>query len=233
MLFNSPLHIDKADRLIRQFNLEPGSRVLDAGCGEGEFLVRVAEHYDITGLGFDLNSDAIEKAQVKASQRVKAGSVTFAVQDAAAVSEQGEVYDLAICIGAEFIYGGYAAALQHLKSALAPNGLLLMGTIYWKHEPTPEYLQLMGGANPYFSHAATVDLATQQGFLPLYVCRSSDDEWDDFESVVSRRKYLETLNPSSSPDAEKSMEKIKQWQNGHLKWGVSTMGFGFYLLRVL
>lgn len=205
--------------------------VLDAGCGEGEFLVRVAEHYKIEGFGFDLSRLAIEKAQTKANQRVKSGSIVFAVQDGADFSNGNQAYDLVICIGAKFIFGGYEAALQKLKAVLTLNGLLLIGTVFWKQEPTPEYLQLMEGKNPHFDHATTVALAAQQGFIPLYVCRSNDDEWDDFESSLSQRKYLEALNHSSPTDAAKQLEKVKQWQTGYVKWGIDTMGFGFYLLR--
>lgn len=231
MSFNCPLHIAKADRIIEQFNLKPGSRVLDAGCGEGEFLVRVAERYEIEGFGFDLNRDVIEKAQTKAKERVNLGSVVFAAQDAADFSGKNDSYDLILCIGAEFIFGGYVGVLQKLKVLLKPNGLLLIGTIFWKQEPTPEYLQLMDGENSYFDHVATVELATRQGFVPLYICRSNGDEWDDFESSVSQWKYLKVMNQSPAPDAIKRIEEIKQWQDGYLKWGVHTMGFGFYLLR--
>ncbi len=231
MLFNSPLSTSKADRIIEQFNLKSRSRVLDAGCGEGEFLVRVSERYEIRGFGFDLNPLAIKTAQAKAKQRVKAGHVSFSTQDATEFFSENQAYDLIICIGAEFIFGGYAAALHKLRTVLAPNGLLLMGTVFWKQEPAPEYLQLMGGENPHFDHASTVALASQQNFLPLYICRSSDDEWDDFESSVSQRKYLEALHQLSAPDAAQQMEKVKQWQMGYLRWGMNTMGFGFYLLR--
>lgn len=233
MLFNSPLHVSKAGCIIEQFNLKPGSHVLDVGCGEGEFLIRVAECYQIEGLGIDVNHLVIQKAQAKADQRIKSGNVIFTVQDANDFLGQGEPFDLIVCIGAEFIFGGYQAALQKLKLSLAPQGLLLMGTLFWKQEPAQEYLQLMGGENLYFDHATTVELALQQNFLPLYICRSNEDEWDDFESSTSQRKYLEILNQPtpSSPDAEMQIAKIQQWQNGYLKWGIDTLGFGFYLLR--
>lgn len=56
-MFNCPLGVERASRLIEQLNLESHDRVLDIGCGEGEFLTRIAERYDITGIGVDLNLD--------------------------------------------------------------------------------------------------------------------------------------------------------------------------------
>ena len=231
MLFNSPLHASKADRIIEQLRLKPSSYVLDAGCGDGEFLVRVAERYDIKGVGVDHNEHLIERAITKASQRTKPGSIVFLAENAAMISGQNRVYDLIICIGSEFIFGGYETALTKLKLSLAPNGLLLMGTIFWKQKPTDEYLQLMGGENPHFDHKTTVEKAIEQGFTPLYICRSNDDEWDDFESSVSQRKYLEVLKQFPSAETTAQIEKVRQWQSGYLKWGIDTMGFGFYLLR--
>jgi cyclopropane fatty-acyl-phospholipid synthase-like methyltransferase len=229
MLFNSPLSVGKANHLIQQLHLRPGSRVLDVGCGDGEFLVRVAERYGAEGLGLDLDGAAIERARKNAGQRAGA-AVNFAVHDAARFEGEKESYDLIVCIGAEFIFGGYEGALRTLRTWLAPDGSLLIGTIYWKQEPAPEYLQLLGGENLYFDHHKTVELAMQQGFVPLYICRSSDDEWDDFESQFSARKYQEALRLPPG-EAKERIAKIKEWQMGYLKWGVHTMGFGFYLLR--
>ena len=98
MLFNSPLHISKADHIIKQLNLKSGSHVLDAGCGDGEFLVRVAESYEIKGFGFDYNEHLIAQAQAKASQRIKSGNIIFSKQDATNFQGQHNLYDLIICI---------------------------------------------------------------------------------------------------------------------------------------
>jgi cyclopropane fatty-acyl-phospholipid synthase-like methyltransferase len=230
MLFNSPLHTVKADHIIEQFNLKPGSYVLDAGCGEGEFLIRVAERYEIKGFGVDINKFLIDRAQDKANTRIKAGNVVFTAQDAPNYLNEKKLFDLIICMGSDSIFGGYEAAIQKLKLSLVPNGLLFIGTIFWKQKPADEYLQLMGGENPYFDHANTIDKAIKQGFIPLYICRSNDDEWDDFESSTSQRKYLEAIKQPSTLEAAKQIEKVMAWQKGYLKWGIDTMGFGFYLL---
>ncbi|MEM7331218.1 MAG: class I SAM-dependent methyltransferase [Chloroflexota bacterium] len=233
MLFNSPLHETKANRLIEQFNLKPNSSVLEIGCGDGEFLVRVAEKYKIDGLGIDANEQLIEKAQNKSNQRLKLSNLQFLTQDATTFSSERRVYDLIICIGSEFIFGGYEAALKKLKLLLTEDGLLLMGTIFWKQQPADEYLQLMGNKNPHFNHLSTVEKAVHQGFIPLYICRSNDDEWDDFESSFTQRNYLDALKSSSSDGRAKQIEDLFKWQSGYLKWGTNTMGFGYYLFRNL
>lgn len=53
--------------------LKNGYRVLDVCCGEGEFLIRVAERYHITEVGLDCSPDCIaianEKVQVRFPRR--------------------------------------------------------------------------------------------------------------------------------------------------------------------
>lgn len=228
MLFNCPLHFEKADRLIAQLGLELGGRVADVGCGNGEFLIRVAEQYEISGVGFDNNPELIQEANAAAEARKKSASVSFQTRDLSVYEWDGDKFEAIVCIGAEFIFGGYEAMLRTLSSALKTNGRLLVGTIFWKKEPSFEYLQLMNGENSHFDHATTVEIARKHGFVPLYVCRSSDDEWDEFESRVSQKRYLEAL---LQPKIEEKLSRIEKWQNGYLRWGTATMGFGFYILH--
>ena len=132
-----------------------------------------------------------------------------------------------ICIGSEFIFGGYRQALQSLSRYLVDAGKLLVGTIFWKQDPSPEYLSLMGGENQHFNYVTTVDMAIEEGFIPVYLCRSSEDEWDDFESRHAQKRYLAAIQNAD----EGAFEQIQSWQRGYLRWGCETMGFSFLLLQ--
>jgi hypothetical protein len=123
--------------------------------------------------------------------------------------------------------GGYRQALQLFSHHLLNSGALLFGTVFWKQEPMLEYLELMGGENPHFDYLTTVDIAIEEGFIPLYLCRSNEDEWDDFESRHAQKRYLAAMK---SVD-EIAFEQIQNWQRGYLRWGSNTMGFGFFLFQ--
>ena len=75
---------------------------------------------------------------------------------------------------------GYREFLQKTQQHLMPNGRLLIGTIFWKQEPSTEYLELMDGENPHFNLPTTIQIAYDTGFIPLEIQRSNDDEMGCF-----------------------------------------------------
>jgi cyclopropane fatty-acyl-phospholipid synthase-like methyltransferase len=226
-LFNCPLSPEKADKLVEHLALNRDSYAIDVGCGEGEFFIRVAERYKIVGIGLDKNSDLIEVANNKVKTRIPSQDVSFVCQDAKSFAWENQKADLIICIGSEFIFGGYRQALQCLSNSLIDSGKLLIGTVFWKKEPDSEYLSLMNGENPHFDYLTTVEIGIEQGFIPLYLCRSNDDEWDDFESQHAQKQYLAALHNGS----KQAFERIQRWQRGYLRWGHETMGFVFVLFQ--
>lgn len=228
-MFNCPLSAERASRLIEQLNLESHDRVLDIGCGEGEFLTRIAERYDIAGTGVDRNLDLITRAEQKAKEKGLSKTLSFVCQDACSLNWETHKANLIICIGSEFILGGYRQALQLFFQQLLSSESVLIGTVYWKQDPVPEYLDLMGGENPHFDYLTTVDIAIKEGFIPLYLCRSNQDEWDDFESRHAQKRYQAALKNTD----EAALKHAQEWQRGYLRWGNQTMGFGFFLLQKL
>jgi cyclopropane fatty-acyl-phospholipid synthase-like methyltransferase len=226
-LFNCPLSFEKASRLVEQLNLTSDSYIVDVGCGEGEFLIQVAEQYNITGIGIDNNSNLIDAADQKAKTRISSQSISFVYQDAQKFDWTVRKADLIISIGSEFVLGGYRQALQLFSDCLATARKVLLGTVFWKQEPSIEYLRLMGEENPHFNFLTTVNIAIEEGFIPLYLCRSNQDEWDDFESRHAQKRYLAAIQNAD----EEAFEQIQSWQRGYLRWGSDTMGFVFLLLQ--
>ncbi len=67
--------------------------------------------------------------------------------------------------------------------------------------------------------------------MPLYATTSNEDEWDDFE--WSHRRAIEAeyqAHPVDSDLAAK-VNSSRAWRDGYLKWGRTTMGFGFYIFQ--
>jgi cyclopropane fatty-acyl-phospholipid synthase-like methyltransferase len=223
-VFNSPMSADRADYLIDALDLTRLNQVVEPGCGDGAFLRRAASRTRITATGIDNDATLIEEANALWSSQSSSSKLKFVCDDAVTYLESMSSVDVMVCIGAEYIFGGYAGLLKAAKEHLKRGGRLLVGTIYWKQPPSAEYLALMDGENPNFDLPTTVEMAYEMGFLPLEVHRSNHDEWDAFESSHTRSRYLEAADESSRKEAW-------DWQRGYLKWGMDTMGFCFLVLQ--
>ena len=232
--FNSPLSEEKADRLIGLLDLPENARVLDAGCGSGEFLLRVVASHGALGLGIDHDAGCIAEARQKVRGRVPPGTCEFLESDVRAESFEDGWFHLAICIGATHAFGSgdeaYAGTLAALSRLVPAGGLVLIGEGYWERRPEPEYLRLIGEpVGIYRTHAENVHLAEKGGLTPLYAAVSSVDEWDHFEWSHRMNIERQAALHRDDPAWQDRLARSREWRNGYLRWGRSTMGFGFYL----
>src|SRR5512139_2706948 len=59
----NPTSEEKLTRLIGLLRLPAKARLVDIACGKGEFLIRLAEAYDIRGIGIDISPFCIGDAR--------------------------------------------------------------------------------------------------------------------------------------------------------------------------
>ncbi|MFT5683789.1 MAG: SAM-dependent methyltransferase [Myxococcota bacterium] len=233
MLFNAPLSADRADRLLDLLDLPDGASVMEVGCGRGELLLRLVSRWGCSAVGVDVDEAAITAAQEAASKR--ALSVDFRCGDAKLLALPQ--VDLAVCIGATQAYGLGAGAwhntLRMFSRLVRPGGQMLIGEGFWARTPDPEYLAFLGD-NPGIekTHHENISSAEATGLIPLYAAESNRDEWDDFE--WSHRLGIERAAVAHPNDdaIQKRLIRSRAWREGYLKWGRTTMGFGFYLFGV-
>ncbi len=233
-LFNNPISPEKADGLVRLLGLPEGARVLDAGCGAGEFLLRVVAASGAEGLGIDLDPRCIDEARARA-QRLERGSCEFREGDMQAVELPDAGFDLAICLGSTHAFGSgeaaYPGALSVLSRVVRPGGIVLIGEGYWKRPPEAAYLELLGEPiGIYRDHSGNIAFAEKMGLAAVHALVSNDEEWDRFEWAHYRRARSEALGLEGA-ESRKKLERARQWRDGYLRWGRDTMGFGFYLFE--
>jgi SAM-dependent methyltransferase len=236
MAFNNPIGSAKADQLVQLLELQPGNRAFDAGCGTGEFLLRVVAGYSAHGIGVDRDPQCIAAARESAAARGLTSRCEFRTADVNEVAAEPGEFDLGICIGSTHAFGAgetaYPNTITRLSKAVRPGGLILIGEGYWKREPAAEYLKLIGDpVGIYHDHAGNISFAEARGLLPLYATVGNEDEWDHFEwsHQLKIRRWAEA-NPND-PTLDARLKRGSQWRDGYLRWGRSTMGFGMYLFR--
>jgi cyclopropane fatty-acyl-phospholipid synthase-like methyltransferase len=234
MLFNSPVSEEKANLLINILNVKSTGKVIDIGCGDGEFLVRIQKSSGAECLGLDIDSSCINIAEQKVLQYNLGEKLCFQLADIQDVKIEKNSYQLAICIGSTHAFGqgeiAYTNSLKQMRELVKPNGLILIGEGYWKQKPDQEYLDFIGEpVGVYNSHEQNIQLAESLGLIPLYVTNSNQDEWDHFEWCFKIKAERRVIAEPDNEEAKKKLQAVRQWNNYYRKFGRTTMGFGFYL----
>lgn len=127
---------------IPQFNflkesIKSGDKVLDLACGTGNYITEICRNFDVQGIGIDLDSGMIEKAQGKGA---RLNNLNFYSKDMLDITSFSHSFDLIYCIGnslphlvdPQTIY----AMLQKIYDKLNANGLVVLQTVNYDKRPS-------------------------------------------------------------------------------------------------
>lgn len=232
-LFCNPMSPGRLDELCNLLDLKPGDRVLDIACGKAELLVRLAERFSIAGTGVDLSPHAIRDAESKRAQRAPGADLRFINIDGAKYRPGSlESFDLAMCIGASWIWQGHRGTLRALKEMIVPGGLGLVGEPFWLKEPLQEYLESEGMRYEDFStHHGNILAGEAEGLDFLYTVVSSDDDWDRYEGLQWYAVNVYARSHTNDQDLPEIIERVTRSRENYLRWGRECLGWGLYLYR--
>lgn len=231
MLCN-PLDLTKLDELIGLLDLPAEARVLDIAAGKAELLVRLAERAGVRGVGVDLSPYCVRDARAKAQQRGVDANLEFALADGAAFARGPALFDLSLCVGASWVFGGHRGTLAALRDRTRPGGEVLVGEPYWRTDPPQEYLIAMEVAHGEFlTHAGNVAAGEEAGLVPLYTLVSSCDDWDRYEALQWRAAERYAVGHPDDPDVPELLERSRQRRDAYLRYGREVMGWALYLFR--
>ncbi len=107
--------------------LQPGSSVLDIGCGNGRNLIYLAKTYDINGLGYDISSEAISQAK-KLSKGLGLEYQTRSIALPLTVPDQSQAIVLDMMTSHFLTEEERKNLLQEIARVLKPNGWLYLKT---------------------------------------------------------------------------------------------------------
>lgn len=228
----NPTSVERLDEVIGLLDLPHGATVWEAACGKGELLVRLAERYQIRGTGVDLSPYEIVVARERAAARVPNVGLTLIEGDAAAHPPEPASADLAICLGASWIWGGHRGTLRALRSFAKPGGLVLVGEPYWQREPEPDYLVAAELAPDELSTLhGNVTIAAEEGLTLLYALPSCFEDWDRYEMLQVRAAERYALAHPEDPDVGELLARSRRGADAYLRWGRLTLGWSIYLFR--
>ena len=228
----NPLSLAKIDEMIARFELSPGARVLDIACGKAELLIRLAERFEIQGIGVDLSPDCIRDAREKAGNRGVAERLHFVEEDGQQLDVGPELYDLSMCVGASWVFGGHSQTVAALRDRTRPGGLVLVGEPYWRREPPETYLQSQGiTRDTYTSHLENVRIGESQGLCLLYTMVSSEDDWDRYEGLRWQAAERYAVSHPDDEDGPELLARGRSIRDAYLTAGRNVLGWSLYLFQ--
>ena len=229
----NPTTEDKLARLVGLLRLPAEARVVDIACGEGEFLIRLAEAYGIRGTGIDISPFCIADAQNRLQARAPGAEVAFRQLNGSDFRlDVPRSLTLASCIGASWVFGGHARTLGVLSGMVAFDGWVIVGEPYWLQEPSDEYLAALGVTRDAFgTHAGNVEAGELRALELVHTFVSSKDDWDQYEGLKWYATAAYARSHPDDPDLPELLERVAKAKLAYLRWGRDTLGWAMYVFR--
>jgi SAM-dependent methyltransferase len=232
-LICNPTSPEKLDRLVELVGLPSGAPVIDVACGKGEFLVRLAETYGVSGFGIDISPHFIRDARARIKDRAPQSEVVFQEMDGAAfVPDAPQSFALASCIGASWVFGGHGSTLDALNRFVAPGGWIVVGEPFWLQEPVEEFLKASDTARGSFAtHAENAAAGEERGLELAYTLVSNKDDWDQYEGLQWYAVSEYARAHPEDQDLPEIIDRVDRERSLYLRWGRETLGWAMYVFR--
>jgi SAM-dependent methyltransferase len=231
--FHNPLDVARIDEALDLLGVGAGDRVIDAGCGPGELLVRIAERTAAGGVGIDTSEVVIAEARRRAAARARGVDLEFVIGDADALDEPDGGFAAACCLGSSHALGGLEQALARLAAWVRPGGTVLLAEGFWERPPAPAYLAALGAtADELPDFAGLLRACQAAGLEPVWVATSTPRDWEAYEwRLIANGDRFVTEHAGEPLAAD-----VRAWMDRSRErlltpGGTDTLGFALVVLR--
>lgn len=229
-VFCNPMNEAKFDEILGLLTLAPGDRILDVACGKAEFLVRVVEKWGCSGVGVDLSPPFVADARANAASRGVAPLLEFIELEGSKYDAPPGSFRAAVCLGASWIWSGYAGMLDAMSRFASPGGFVLLGEPFWRRPPSAAYLKAAGlQADSFDTHAGNLRAGEKVGLVPLYSIVSNEDDWDHYEGRQWYATERYAADNPEDPDVPELLATMRRNRDQYLSWGRDELGWAIYL----
>ncbi|MFJ3201507.1 SAM-dependent methyltransferase [Streptomyces sp. NPDC086989] len=224
----APLDDDSVRRLLERGLPRGDERVLDLGCGSGEWLLRaLAARPRVHAEGVDISQEALEQARLAADDRGVGERLTLHRTGAADFASP-HAFDLVLSVGATHAFGGLLPTLAAAREHLAPGGRVVIGEGFWDRTPSPQAVEMLG---EYTDLATTVDRVVADGWTPVDGHVSTRRELDDYEWSCWGSLASWALDHPADPDSPYALATAAARRSEWLHTYRDSFGFVSLVLR--
>jgi SAM-dependent methyltransferase len=227
----NPTSAEKIRELGERLGLEADSHVLDLASGRGGPAIVLARE-------FGCRLTCVERAPeflAATRERVAAAGLQDRIELVEADGATFELgrYDVALCLGATFVFGGLVPTLERLRTT-AP--LVAVGEPYWRSWPLPPVPELDHSSprtaeDEWLPLPETIERAESAGVRVVSLIASSEEDWDRYESLhwQTLDRWL-AANPEHA-QAEEFRARGAADRDRYLRWERAVMGWAIFVCR--
>ncbi|MGB3052908.1 MAG: cyclopropane-fatty-acyl-phospholipid synthase family protein [Polyangiales bacterium] len=120
--------VAKLDHVCRKLELQPGQKVIEAGCGWGALAIHMAEHYGVDVIAYNNSKEQVAFARERAAAKNLDGRVTFVEDDYRMVDQRCDAF---VSVGMLEHVGlaNFRTLGALIKRSLKPEGFGLIHSI--------------------------------------------------------------------------------------------------------
>ena len=120
--------VAKLEHVCRKLKLQPGQKVIEAGCGWGALAIHMAEHYGVDVIAYNNSKEQVAFARERAAAKNLDGRVTFVEDDYRKVDQRCDVF---VSVGMLEHVGlaNFRTLGALIKRSLKPEGFGLVHSI--------------------------------------------------------------------------------------------------------
>jgi SAM-dependent methyltransferase len=227
----NPTSEEKLLLVGRRLGLGPGTQVLDVGSGRGGPALLLAGEFGCTVRGIEIAPEFHAVAVERASAAGLGDRVSFELGDGAAAALEPESYDVALCLGASFVWGGLAGTLDALERVVRPGGRVAIGEPYWRSLPLPDDYE--DREYPCTSLEGTVAILESGDLRVVTIVDASLDDWDRYETLHWHAVEEWLAESPDDPDAEEIGALYRRHKHTYLRYGRDLLGWAIFICRKL
>jgi SAM-dependent methyltransferase len=224
----NPTSPAKIRLLGERLRLGPESRVLDLACGKAGPALLLAGAFGCRVLGVERAPEFAAIARERVQAAGLADRIEIVEGDAAAFPLEPGAWDVALCLGASFVWHGLEGTLAALVPAVRPGGHVVVGEPFWHAWPLPEGVDDDG----YVPLRETVARVEAAGLALVTLIASSEDDWDTYESLRWRALEEWLAEHPRDPDSVAIRERHEAHREAYLRHERALFGWAIFAGRV-
>jgi len=213
---NDPLSAEKIRSLGEQLRLSPEHEILDLASGSSGPAMVLAEAFGCRFTCVDWSPTGIRAARERSRARGLADLIEVIEADATTFHIEPGRYDVVMCLGATWIFHGLAGMLEAVEPGVKLGGHVLVGDVYRSSEADPITDEFR------FTFHELLEQFDEHGLPVVAYMRSSQDEWDRYQSE-SARNYVDWLDVHPNhPDAEqvRHVRRLRSQRTAEGGWAI-------------